>query len=206
MDWLTTLGYAMGSAWLSGISLYATVVTLGLLQRFHLANLPGDLGVLSHWWVIGVAGALYAVEFIADKIPAVDSVWHAIHTFIRVPAGAIMAASAFGHFDPSVRTIAMLVGGGVALTSHGTKAVTRLAANTSPEPFSNIALSLMEDFIAVGSSVLMVFHPIVILVVVILFVCFAAWFTPKIIRFLRSLFQRPPFRRTAKVASAEEAS
>ena len=191
MDWLSTLGYAMGSAWLSGISLYATVVTLGLLQKFGLAHLPGDLSVLSHWWVIGVAGGLYAVEFIADKIPMVDSVWHTIHTFIRVPAGAIMAASAFGHFDPAVRTVALLVGGGVALSSHGSKAVTRLAANASPEPFSNIALSVMEDVIAVGSSILMVFHPVVLLGMVIVFLCFAAWLTPKIVRSLRSLFSKP---------------
>ena len=189
MDWLTTLGYAMGSAWLSGISLYATVMTLGLLQKFKLAHLPGDLSQLSHWWVIGLAAGLYAIEFIADKIPAVDSAWHAVHTFIRVPAGAIMAAGAFAHFDPAVRTAALLIGGGVALSSHGTKAVTRLAANTSPEPFSNIALSAAEDVTTIGSSILMVFHPVVILVIVVLFVCFAAWFTPKIFRFLRGLFQ-----------------
>ena len=93
MDLLTTLGFAMGSAWLSGLSLYLTVATLGLLQRFGLAHLPGDLAQLSNWWIIGIAGGLYAIEFIADKIPAVDSVWHAIHTFIRIPAGAILAAA-----------------------------------------------------------------------------------------------------------------
>ena len=117
MDWLTTLGMAMGSAWMSGINLYATVVTLGLLQRFKLVALPGDLGLVSDWWVIGVAGALYLIEFVADKIPAVDSVWDAIHTFIRVPAGAVLAASAFASFDPSVRLVAFLAGGGVALSS-----------------------------------------------------------------------------------------
>ena len=189
MDWLTTLGYAMGSAWLSGMSLYATVATLGLLQKFHLANLPGDLSFLSRWWIIALALGLYAVEFIADKIPVVDSVWHTVHTFIRVPAGAIMAASAFAHFDPAVRTAAFLVGGGVALSSHGTKAVTRLAANTSPEPFSNIALSTAEDVATIGSSILMVFHPIVVLVIVLLFICFAAWLMPKIFRFVRGLFR-----------------
>src|SRR5215470_12219475 len=128
-DWLTTLGTAMGSAWLSGINLYATVVTLGLLERFHLVKLPGELGVLGNWWVIGLAGGMYLLEFVADKIPAVDSAWDAIHTFIRVPAGAILAATAFAHFDPSVRMAALLVGGGVALSSHGMKATTRLAVN-----------------------------------------------------------------------------
>ena len=190
MNTLGTLGIAMGSAWLSGINLYAAVLTMGLLQRFKLAQLPGELGALSEWWVIALAGALYAVEFIADKIPAVDSVWDAIHTFIRIPAGAILAASAFAHFDPSVRMAALLVGGGVALSSHGMKAATRMAANTSPEPFSNIALSLAEDVVAIGATVLMAFHPVVILTVVGIAVLIAIWILPKIFRALRRLFQR----------------
>src|ERR1700743_1395489 len=119
----------MGSAWLSGINLYATVLTLGLLQRFGLAHLPGDLAYLEHTWILVLAGVLYGVEFVADKIPAVDSVWDMVHTFVRVPAGAILAATAFAHFDPSVRLVALLVGGGVALSSHSAKTATRLAAN-----------------------------------------------------------------------------
>ncbi len=187
MDTLATLGMAMGSAWLSGINLYATVLTLGMLQRFDLVTLPGEMGIVGSWWVIGTAGVLYAVEFVADKIPAVDSVWDGIHTFIRVPAGAILAASAFASFDPGVRMIAMLVGGGVAFSSHGTKAATRLAANTSPEPVSNIALSLVEDAVTIGSAILMVFHPVVILVIVVIFVIFAIWLIPKILRALKRL-------------------
>jgi len=190
MDIWTTLGMAMGTAWLSGINLYATVLTLGLLQRFDLVTLPGDLGVVGNWWVIGVAGVLYTVEFIADKIPAVDSVWDGIHTFIRVPAGAILAATAFASFDPTVRLIALLVGGGVALSSHGTKAATRMAANTSPEPASNIVLSVLEDLVTVGSAILMVFHPIVILVIVAIFVIFSIWAIPKILRALRRLVDK----------------
>src|ERR671938_238717 len=114
---LNTLGIAMGTAWLSGINLYATVLTLGLLQRWNVAHLPGDLTVLSHTWVIVTAASLFAVQFIADKIPAVDSVWDLIHTFIRVPAGAILAATAFAHFDPTVQLLALLLGGGIALSS-----------------------------------------------------------------------------------------
>jgi len=190
MDWLTTLGMAMGSAWMSGINLYATVLTLGLLQRFKMVVLPGDLGVVGEWWVIGLAAALYLIEFVADKIPAVDSVWDAIHTFIRVPAGAVLAASAFASFDPSVRLVAFLAGGGVALSSHGTKAATRLAVNTSPEPVSNIALSLGEDVLTVGSAILMVFHPVVILVIVVIFLLLAIWLVPKIVRALRRLLLR----------------
>ncbi len=172
----------MGSAWLSGINLYATAATLGLLQHFGLVHLPGELGVLGNWWVIGVAAGMYVVEFIADKIPAVDSVWDVIHTFIRVPAGAVLAAAAFSHADPAVRVIALLVGGGVALSSHGSKAAVRATANLSPEPFSNIALSLAEDAVTVGSSFLLAWFPVVMLVIVVLFLVAFFWLTPKILR------------------------
>jgi hypothetical protein len=195
-EWITTLGFAMGSAWLSGINLYATVATLGLLQRFHLATLPGQLDVLSNRWVIGVAAALYVVEFVADKIPVVDSTWDMVHTFIRVPAGAVLAFEAFGGADPTVRMIAMLLGGGVALSSHGAKAAVRVAANTSPEPFSNIALSLVEDVFAIGSSFVLVWFPVVLLVVVIVFVALTVWLAPKVFRALRALFQTGPVAKT----------
>jgi hypothetical protein len=165
---LTTLGFAMGSAWLSGINLYATVATLGLLQRFQFVQLPGSLSYLSHPWVLGAAIGLYVVEFVADKIPAVDSVWDVVHTFIRVPAGAILAASAFAHFDPAIRMLALLLGGTLALSSHGTKTATRLTANTSPEPFSNVLLSLIEDAFTVGASVLMAKYPLVIIAIVVI--------------------------------------
>jgi hypothetical protein len=184
-NWLSTLGVAMGSAWLSGINLYATVATLGLLQHFGLVHLPGELGAIENWWVIGVAAGMYVVEFIADKIPAVDSVWDAIHTFIRVPAGAVMAAAAFAQADPAVRVIALLVGGGVALTSHGTKAAARATANLSPEPFSNIALSLGEDVVAFGSSFLVAWFPVVMLGIVVLFLGVFSWLAPKIVRVVR---------------------
>ena len=140
----------------------------------------------------GCSGATDAVahEIVADKIPALDSIWDAIHTFIRAPAGAVLAASAFAHFDPSVRLVALLAGSGVALSSHGAKAATRLAANTSPEPFSNIALSLFEDAVAVGASLLMAFHPLVILAVVAIFLVVAVWLARRIGRALGRLFHR----------------
>jgi hypothetical protein len=187
-EWLSTLGVAMGSAWLSGINLYATAATLGLLQRFDLVHLPGELSVLGNWWVIGVAAGMYVVEFIADKIPAVDSVWDVVHTFIRVPAGAAMAAAAFSHADPVVWTIALLVGGGVALSSHGTKAAVRATANLSPEPFSNTALSLAEDTIAFGSSFLIAWFPVVMLGIVALFLVVFFWLMPKILRAIKRHF------------------
>jgi len=189
-DWLTTLGTAMGSAWLSGINLYATVVTLGLLERFHLVKLPGDLNILGNWWVIGLAGGMYLVEFVADKIPAVDSVWDAVHTFIRVPAGAILAATAFADFAPGIKWAAMILGGGIALGSHGAKAATRLAANTSPEPVSNIVLSVGEDILTFGSTIVMAFFPVVILVVVVIFLILLVWLGPKVIRALRRMLIR----------------
>ena len=189
---LTTLGFAMGSAWLSGINLYATVATLGLLERFHFVRLPGDLSYLSHPWVIGAALALFAVEFLADKVPAIDSVWDFIHTFIRIPAGAVLAASAFAHFDPKIRLLAFLLGGTLALSSHGAKAATRLAANTSPEPFSNVALSLIEDAVAVGVSVLMAQHPVIVGILVVVALVISVILIRFIWRALRRLFRPRP--------------
>jgi hypothetical protein len=185
---LSTLGFAMGSAWLSGINLYATVFMLGLLQRFHVAHLPGDLSYVGHTWVVILSGALYLVQFIADKIPAVDSVWDIVHTFIRVPAGAVLAATAFANFDPSVRLLALLVGGGVALSSHSAKTATRLAANTSPEPVSNIALSLLGDGLTLGGTALMAVHPVVILGFVIVAVGISVLLVRMIWKLMSRLF------------------
>jgi len=186
MDWLTTLTTALGAAWLSGINLYATVATLGLLQRFGLARLPGDLAVLSHDWIIGLAVGLFVIEFLADKIPVVDSVWDAIHTFVRVPAGAILAASAFADFDPAVRVVALLVGGGLALGAHGGKAVTRVAVNTTA-PGAGAVVSLAEDAFAIGSSVLMMFFPLLFLALLVLLLLGTAWLIPRIARILRRM-------------------
>lgn len=186
---LTTLGVGMGSAWLSGINLYATVLTLGLLQRFHLAHLPGDLEILSHTWILVAAGILFTLQFIADKIPAVDSVWDVIHTFIRVPAGAILAAAAFAHFDPEVRLLALLVGGGVAFSSHSTKTATRLTANMSPEPFSNIVLSLLGDVLTIGGTVLMAVHPAILLALVAVGVLVSILLCRWLYRTLRRVFR-----------------
>ena len=189
---LSTLGIAMGSAWLSGINLYLTVLSLGLLQRFHLASLPGDLGYLAHTWVLVVAGALTAVQFLADKVPAVDSVWDVIHTFIRIPAGAILAAAAFAHLDPGVRIVALLVGGGIALSSHSAKTATKLAANASPEPVSNVVLGLGADAVTVGGSMLLASHPVAMAVVVVLAVIFSVVLIRFIYRMMRKLFRPQP--------------
>src|SRR3954452_12935455 len=188
MEWFSTISLALGSAWTSGINLYATVSVLGLLQKFGFAKLPGGLDALDNWWIIGVAGGLYAIEFFADKIPFVDSIWDVIHTFIRVPAGVIVAYAATNHLDPSIYITASLVGGGLALSSHGTKAAIRGIANLSPEPFSNWALSLTEDVIAFGGTLLAVFAPVVIAVILVIFVILFLWFFPKVIRAIVKLF------------------
>ncbi|MFY9558567.1 MAG: DUF4126 domain-containing protein [Blastocatellia bacterium] len=190
MSFISTLALAMGSSWVSGINLYAGVATLGLLSRFAHLDLPGDLSVVTNWWVIGAAIGLYVVEFFADKVPFVDSAWDAIHTFIRVPAGAVLAAAAFGDFDKSVQVIAFLLGGGLALSSHGTKAATRAAINTSPEPVSNIAASLTEDVVAVGSITLAPFYPVFVIGVVAIAVIASIILVPRIVRYLRTVMSR----------------
>lgn len=189
MEWFSTLSLALGSAWTSGINLYATVSVLGLLQKFGATKLPGGLDVLDNWWIIGVAGGLYLIEFFADKIPYVDSVWDVIHTFIRVPAGVIVAYAATNEMDPAVWVSAGLLGGGLAFASHGTKAAVRMGANLSPEPVSNWALSFIEDGIALIGTVLAVFAPFIIAAVLLIFVVVFFWLFPKIYRLFRRMFR-----------------
>jgi len=189
MEWFSTLTLALGSAWTSGINLYATVAVLGALQKFGLAKLPGGLDVLDNWWIIGVAGGLYVIEFVADKVPYVDSVWDVVHTFIRVPAGAAVAYAATTNDAGVVNVIATLLGGGLALSSHGTKAALRAGANLSPEPVSNWVLSVLEDIVAFAGAILAVFAPVIIAIVLIIFALFFAWFAPKVFRALRRIFR-----------------
>ena len=190
MEWFSTLTLALGTAWTSGINLYATVSVLGLLQKFALSKpLPGGLDVLDNWWIIGIAAFLYAVEFFADKVPYVDSVWDVVHTFIRVPAGAVVAYSAVSEMDTSVVIIAPLLGGGLALSSHGTKAALRAGVNLSPEPVSNWVLSIIEDAVAFVGALLAVFAPVLIAIVLVVFGIFFVWFAPKVFRAIKRLFR-----------------
>lgn len=189
MEWFSTLSLALGSAWTTGINLYATVTVLGLLQKFGATKLPGGLDVLDNWWIIGFAIGLYVVEFFADKIPYVDSVWDVVHTFIRIPAGAIVAYSATDQLDASIYIPAALIGGGLAFGSHGTKTALRVGANLSPEPVSNWVLSIVEDVIAFVGALLAVFAPFIIMSILGIFVLAFIWFFPKIIRALRRMFR-----------------
>ncbi|MEO6589239.1 MAG: DUF4126 domain-containing protein [Pyrinomonadaceae bacterium] len=207
MDVFSTLTLALGSAWTSGINLYATVSVLGLLQKFGHIKLPGGLDVLDNWWIIGIAGGLYLVEFVADKVPYVDSVWDVIHTFIRVPAGAAVAYAATNQMDQSATIIATLLGGGLALSSHGTKAALRAGANLSPEPVSNWVLSIAEDIIAIGGTILAVIAPVLIAIVLGIFLIFFVWFFPKVVRAvlrlfrgIRALFSGESFKEVARKA------
>lgn len=188
MDWFSTLSLALGSAWTSGINLYATVTVLGVFQKIGWAKLPGGLEVLDNWWIIGIAAGLYLIEFVADKVPYVDSVWDVVHTFIRVPAGALVAYSATSQVDPSLNVIATMLGGSLAFTSHGTKAALRAGANLSPEPVSNWVLSIVEDIIAFVGAILAIFAPVLIAIVLLIFLAFLIWFAPKFFRTVRRLW------------------
>ncbi|MBA2564913.1 MAG: DUF4126 domain-containing protein [Gemmatimonadetes bacterium] len=187
---LPLLGLALTSALTAGINLYATVLVLGLLHRFDVVGLPGDLSMLADPWVLGAAGFLYAVEFVADKVPWVDSLWDAVHTFIRVPAGAAIAWGAAAGLEPGQQMALGLAGGTLALAGHGTKLSVRAGANTSPEPFSNWFLSIAEDVFVVASTIVAATSPLLALVIVVLFVIAAAAFFMVIGRALKRVFGR----------------
>jgi hypothetical protein len=190
MNPIETLGLALGAGFSSGLNLYATVATLGLLERFGVIHLPQSLHVLSHPVILVVAVVLYLVEFLADKIPYVDTVWDAIHTFIRPPAAALLAYSASGAAPTEWRWAAALLAGSVALASHGTKASARAAVNTTPEPFSNWALSFGEDVLAVWLTWMATVHPMATTVIVIVLVAVSLFLLFHLFRFARRALQR----------------
>ncbi|HEY7462369.1 MAG TPA: DUF4126 domain-containing protein [Gemmatimonadota bacterium] len=186
---LALLGLALSAALTAGLNLYATVLVLGALQRLDVVTLPGNLPVLADPWVLGVAGALFLIEFVADKIPWVDSLWDAVHTFVRVPAGAALAWSAAAHLPPGQQVALGLLGGTLAFAAHGTKLSLRAGVNTSPEPFTNWALSLLEDAFVVVSTIVAAIHPAVALAVVALFLALAAAFAVFLWRGLKRIFR-----------------
>lgn len=189
MNPLQLLGLALGAGFSSGLNVYATVATLGLLQYFQVFCLPQTLQGLSHPWVFGTAIALYLIEFIADKIPFFDTLWDVIHTFIRPPAAAVLAYAAAGGASEEWRWGAALLAGGVALTSHGTKASARAAVNTSPEPFSNWVLSFGEDVLAIWLTWMATAHPLVTSIIVVALVALSAYLLYHLFRFARRAFQ-----------------
>ncbi|HEV3374934.1 MAG TPA: DUF4126 domain-containing protein [Candidatus Acidoferrum sp.] len=190
MNPVETLGLALGTGFSSGLNLYATVATLGLLQRYGVIHLPSSLEILAHPWVLGIAATLYLLEFFADKVPYVDTIWDAVHTFIRPPAAGLLAYAAAAAAPPEWRWGAALLAGGVALTSHGTKASARAAVNTSPEPFSNWVLSFGEDLLAVWLTWMATAHPVATTVIVAGLVALSAFLLFYLFRFLRRAMQR----------------
>jgi hypothetical protein len=192
-DTLAALAIALGAAWGSGLNVYATVLVLGGAERLGLVTLPHDLQVLGSPWVLGVAAILFALNFLADKIPYIDSINDLLHTFVRVPAGALLAYGAAGNLSPEVAVIAGLLGGTLAIGTHVAKTGSRALINTSPEPFSNIAASLAEDISVIGGLALAIAHPITFLCLLALFVAVLVWLLPKLVR-LAML----PFRRLAR--------
>jgi len=196
MSPLETLGFALGTSFASGLNVYATVAAAGVFQRLGIVQLPEPLQVLASPLVLGIALTLFLVEFIADKIPYVDSAWDAVHTFVRPPAAAVIAYSAFGEIPEEWKIGAALLAGGVALTSHGAKASTRAAANTSPEPVSNWTLSLLEDGLAVFLAWMAATHPILTAVIVLVLVVLAVFLIWKLFGYLRLFRERLRRRRT----------
>jgi len=180
----SVLGFA------SGIRLYAVLFVVGLAGYMQWVPLPTGLQLLAHPWVLGASGLMMAIEFFADKIPALDSLWDTVHTLIRIPAGAALAAAVLGGDSALWATIAALLGGSLAATSHFTKAGGRALVNTSPEPFSNVAVSSAEDALVGGLLLLVLAYPWVAAAIVLLLVVLAAWLLPKLVRFIVRLLQR----------------
>jgi hypothetical protein len=178
----------MGVAWASGINLYAAILMLGLLGSSGNLVLPPDLQVLTNPMVIFAAGAMYLVEFAADKVPGVDNSWDTLHTFIRIPAGALLAAGAVGEMEPAFSLAAAIVGGGLAAGAHATKAGSRVLINTSPEPFTNWMASLSEDVLVVAGLWTALHYPLLFIVLLLLFVILMVWLLPKIWRGVKLVF------------------
>ena len=187
---LAALGLAMGMSYASGLRLYSTVAVLGLLQHFGVVHLPASLAVLGNPIVIAIALVLYALEFFADKVPYVGSVWNAIHTFIRPPAAALLSYAALSPAPAEWRALGALLGGGVAFSSHSIKTALRTPLEASPEPFSTSAFSLAEDGLAAAVAWLSATHPIMTIVVVVALFAAMLYLTVKLYRVFRKTFGR----------------
>jgi len=182
------IALSMGIAWASGINLYAAILVLGLLGSTGHMALPPDLQILVNPLVLFAAGVMYLIEFVADKVPGVDTSWDTLHTFIRIPAGAAMAAGAVGDVDPAVSLAVAIVGGGLAAGTHATKAGSRVLINSSPEPFTNWFASLSEDVLVVAGLWTAFHYPWLFVFLLVIFVLLMIWLLPKILRGVKWLF------------------
>ena len=192
METLAFLGRTLGFSFAAGINLYATIALIGLASRYGWVALPGEYAIFDNPWVIGAAIGLYVVEFFADKIPWVDTLWDTVHTFIRPVGGALVAVAGLGDASPATQGMIALLGGVVAAGSHATKAGTRVVANTSPEPVSNWVLSLLEDGLVVGLGVLAMQFPLAALAVTLLLLLTMGLLAAAIVRAIRRRFRASP--------------
>jgi hypothetical protein len=184
-----TFALVAGLAWGSGLRLYLTLFVIGLLVHFQIAPLPAAFDMLGNPWVLTASGIMLTVEFLADKIPGFDSIWDGVHTFIRIPAGAILAGAAVGQGDPVLVAVAAILGGAIASGTHVAKAGSRALINTSPEPFSNWAASFSEETLLLGGLWMMIQHPLAFLVGLALFALLLIWLIPRLYRAMRGIFR-----------------
>ncbi len=184
-----TLALSMGAAWGSGINLYATILMLGYLAYTGNIDLPPDLMIVADPLVMTAAGLMYAVEFFADKVPGVDTFWDTLHTFVRIPAGAMLAASAIGDVGPAAEIAAALVGGSLTAATHATKAGSRVLINTSPEPFSNWTASIAEDLAVFAGVWASIQHPAFFIVAIFMLILLMVWALPKLWRGIKRVFK-----------------
>jgi hypothetical protein len=185
-----TAAMLAATSFAAGLNVYATVATLGLLSRAGVIALPSSLDVLGSWWIIGVALAMFSLEFFADKVPAFDLIWNALHTFIRIPVAALLAYVASSHLSPGLQLASAAAGGLIAFAAHGGKIALRTAVTPSPEPFSNMALSFGEDAGAIGLTWMATQHPYLAACIVAVLLVAVALVTRWVIRALKGLFAR----------------
>lgn len=188
METVQIIALTMGAAWASGINLYATIFMLGLMGGNGYVDLPPDLMVVTDPLVMFAAGLMYCIEFFADKTPGVDTAWDTLHTFIRIPVGAVLAMGAVGDVDQSVELAAFLLGGTMTASTHATKSGLRVLINTSPEPVTNWTASISEDLLVIGGIWAALTHPMLFLVGLVIFICLMVWLLPRIARGIKKLF------------------
>lgn len=204
MDIFNSVALLLGGSWASGVNLYLSMAGLGIAHRLEWYSLPENLQVLANPFVIGIAAVLFAIEFVADKIPAVDSVWDTVHTFIRPIGGALLGWLATGDMGPILQVPAALLTGGIALESHLTKATARAAINTSPEPVSNSVASVTEDVAVGGVLYLIIAHPIIAIIIVVVLLLVSFWFLKKMSKLLKKIFGKLFGKKSANQEEATE--
>ena len=205
MEWLETIGRTLGFSLAAGVNLYATVAILGLASRYGWVTLPEQFHVFNNDWIIGLAAVLYVIEFVADKIPWVDSLWDSVHTLIRPVGGALIAVASMGDLSPGMQGVIALLGGTIAAGAHVTKAGTRVAANASPEPFSNWILSFLGDGFVIGLAFITLQYPLIALAVSVTILVLIVLIARKVWKWLRGTMT-PDLSPQSTVGSSESQS